>query len=191
MSKKPEEPDDPRATATKSGIRWDAVAAIIASLVGLLALIIAGYTAHLQRQQVREQVWPYLIGGYSGARSELVWVNKGVGPAIVRTVVVKGNHKPLQNWKAVLRFLGMSAAAFNQSFLDGNVISPGETIQWIHFPKQTDYDKFWSEWNRRAIDVVICYCSTLGDCWTTHLGLPSRKAVAACPAVPKAERFTE
>jgi hypothetical protein len=31
---------------------------VIAAGIGLLALLVAGYTAYLQRQQVRAQVWP-------------------------------------------------------------------------------------------------------------------------------------
>ena len=37
-------------------IRYDAVAAVIAALVGMLALLVAGYTAYIQRQQVRALV---------------------------------------------------------------------------------------------------------------------------------------
>ncbi|MGH8155426.1 MAG: hypothetical protein ACREP0_09375 [Rhodanobacteraceae bacterium] len=67
MSEPSRNHDDPRGAATKRGIRWDAMAAIIASLVGLLALIVAGYTAYIQRQQVRAQVWPYLQMGVANA----------------------------------------------------------------------------------------------------------------------------
>ena len=44
-------------------IRYDAIAAVIATLVGMLALLVAGYTAYIQRQQVRAQVWPWLVAG--------------------------------------------------------------------------------------------------------------------------------
>lgn len=63
-------------------IRWDAAAAIIASLVGLLALMIAGYTAYIQRQQVSAQVWPYLMWANSDNGMDYLWINKGVGPAM-------------------------------------------------------------------------------------------------------------
>jgi hypothetical protein len=46
-----------RATApAKSGRDWDAYAAVIASFIGLLALSVSGYTAYVQRQQLRGAV---------------------------------------------------------------------------------------------------------------------------------------
>ena len=42
---------------------WDASAAVIAAFIGLLALLLSAYTAHLQRTQVRAQVWPALQAG--------------------------------------------------------------------------------------------------------------------------------
>ena len=40
---------------------WNAFSAVVAVLVGLLALLVSGYTAHIQKEQVRAQVWPYLL----------------------------------------------------------------------------------------------------------------------------------
>jgi len=39
----------------RSASRYDAV---IATLMGFLALCVSGYTAYMQRQQVRAAVWP-------------------------------------------------------------------------------------------------------------------------------------
>jgi hypothetical protein len=36
---------------------WDAFAAVIASFIGFLALAVSAYTAYVQRQQLRAQVW--------------------------------------------------------------------------------------------------------------------------------------
>jgi hypothetical protein len=170
-------------------IRWDAAAAIIASLVGLLALVVAGYTAYIQRQQVSAQVWPYLIGGNSGNNTELVWMNKGVGPAIVKSVEVTIGGQPQRDWKMVLDTLGIRSAAYHQSFLNGNVVSPGETIHWIRFAQRRDYDEFMHLEQRPDFRVTICYCSTLGDCWRTGFGAAPRQPVDRCPAVPESRQF--
>ena len=50
----------PRGNETRAR-NWDALAAIIAALIGAFALVVSGYTAYLQRTQVRAQVWPYLM----------------------------------------------------------------------------------------------------------------------------------
>jgi len=39
---------------------WDVLGVVIASLIGLLALLVSGYNAYVERQQVRAEVWPYL-----------------------------------------------------------------------------------------------------------------------------------
>src|SRR5207249_10979872 len=47
----------PEQRETRGASRYDAV---IATLVGFLALCVSGYTAYMQRQQVRAAVWPIL-----------------------------------------------------------------------------------------------------------------------------------
>lgn len=102
------------AVGERRQIKWDAVAAIIASLIGFLALLVAAYTAYvqrytadIQREQVRAQVWPYLIPGNSDLTQSLVVNNKGNGPAIVRSVQVLINGKPQPDWNHVLDSLGL------------------------------------------------------------------------------------
>ena len=184
-------PDEPDVASAKRGVRWDAFAAIIASLVGLLALVVAGYTAYIQRQQVRAQVWPYLIGGNSGHGTELIWVNKGVGPAIVHGVQVTIAGKPQRDWNMVLASVGLASAAYHQSFLNGNVVSPGETIHWMQFSNSRDYANFMRFARRPEFRIHICYCSTLGDCWRTGFGGTERQSVGKCPAVPETEQFQD
>src|SRR5947208_17061452 len=47
----------PDEKETRRASRYDAV---IATLVGVCALCVSAYTAHVQRQQVRAAVWPIL-----------------------------------------------------------------------------------------------------------------------------------
>lgn len=171
-------------------IRWDAAAAVIAALVGLLALVVAGYTAYIQRQQVRAQVWPYLLGGFSGGNTELLWINKGVGPAIVRSVEVTIGGKPQADWKAVFQTLGMQSPGIFQSTLNDNVVSPGEKVDWLKFQNKADYEKFRLVEHR--LHVKVCYCSTLGDCWLSDSASNSnRTPIGACPALPKSQQFDD
>src|SRR5882724_9527501 len=86
----------PEQRATRSASRYDAV---IATLVGLCALCVSGYTAYMQRQQVRAMVWPILYFDSSND-PDIHWTlaNKGVGPAIIRHVIVKFDGQPMTNW---------------------------------------------------------------------------------------------
>src|ERR1044072_1365390 len=111
---------------TERPSRWDAVAAIVAALIGFLALGVSGYTAYVQRQQVRAQVWPYLLVGNYDPELALKVLNKGVGPAIVRGVQLWVDDSPQPDWKHALAALGAPQNDIQISTLGGNVLSPGE-----------------------------------------------------------------
>ena len=83
--------------------RYDA---IIATLVGVCALFVSGYTAYMQRQQVRAAVWPILEFDSSNAPDiHFTLANKGVGPAIIRNVIVRVDGQPARNWTEVFEKL--------------------------------------------------------------------------------------
>lgn len=182
------------AASAKRGIRWDAAAAIIASLVGLLALVVAGYTAYIQRQQVSAQVWPYLLMASSDMSSEYMWLNKGVGPAQVESVEVFVNGKPQHDWPAVMVALQLEKAGFRQSTLSGNVVSAGEKVDWLQFTNRNDFLAFRTAARQAKFGVKLCYCSTLGDCWvndSTKADWNDRHAVDKCPAVSEPSQFQD
>src|SRR5690348_1961317 len=199
------ETDDKQNGRLRREIRWDAVAAIIASLVGFLALLVAGYTAYIARytanvqlKQVQAQVWPYLIVGNNDLTQSLVVDNKGMGPAIVRSVQVRIDGKPQRNWNQLVATLGMSKHHFAQTTVNQYVLSPGEQLQAIRFPDKDLWQQFHdAAMNRLSVD--ICYCSTLGECWVSRngnvIGPASMalqlqvKRVDQCPRLPPSDVF--
>ncbi len=175
---------------------WDGVAAVIAAVVGLLALGVSGYTAYIQRQQVRAQVWPYLEAGNDDNDQSLIMYSKGVGPAIVRTAQIFIDGKPLPDWTRVLETLGVPSHDFQQSTLNPSVLMPGEQLKLIKFK---DEDR-WKQFRAAAVErmaMEVCYCSTLGECWLYSDRHPiGYKAlaqlvtpVAQCPRVPESASF--
>ena len=191
MTDSPLSPDAENAK-TRRGIRWDALAAIIASLVGLLALIVAGYTAYIERQQVRAQVWPYLEAEHSGSFYHYVWINRGVGPAVVKSVQVLVDGRPQQNWKTVQHALRVPPFQYHQSTLSGTVVSPGQTLQWLTFKEKADYANFGRAADQANLQIKICYCSTLGDCWMNDSAKKDpRVSVGQCPALPESQQFQD
>ncbi|MGN6789869.1 MAG: hypothetical protein ACTHJP_10090 [Rhodanobacteraceae bacterium] len=205
----PEPPSHPNAStptaAERREIKWDAVAAIIASLVGFLALLVAGYTAYVQRytaeiqnKQVQAQVWPYVISGNDDLNLALTVSNQGVGPAIVRGVQVRMDGKPQSDWNHIVANMGLPPHSFFQSTINRYVLSPGERLQIIRFSEKALWQRFENAaLNRMSID--ICFCSTLGECWMSRnknlIGLPSMPLqlrvdpVDQCPRLPPAEAF--
>lgn len=174
---------------------WDALAATLAALIGFLALIVSGYTAYIQRQQVRAQVWPFMLVGYSDVDHSIVVLNKGTGPALVRSVEVLVDGKPLPKWSAVLEALGVARPDdYGQSTISGNVLSPGERLVIVSVPDDVRYQQFRAEATRR-LTTRICYCSTLGECWMHLSGdrddEPDVRSVDSCPTLGPAETFKD
>ena len=143
---------------------WDK-AAVVAALIGLLALFVSGYTAYIQRQQVRAQVWPWLVAGNNDLDHSIEVLNKGAGPAIVRSAQVFVDGKPQRSWDAVLDALGIAKPhPFQQSTINPNVLTPGERVTAIKFPDEELWKRFRAEATNR-VWMNICFCSSLDDCW--------------------------
>jgi hypothetical protein len=173
--------------------RYDA---IIATFVGLCALCVSGYTAYVQRQQVRAAVWPILEFGSSNAPDiHFSLANKGVGPAIIRHVIVNVDGQPVRNWKEALgKMLGPGEHLFTESDMRDRVLAAGESMT-VLIPCDSEnnplkFDKsnpVWVQMNkeRNRVTVEICYSSTLGECWTVRAGGPTSKSTTAatrhCP----------
>jgi hypothetical protein len=162
---------------TRRASRYDAV---IATFVGLCALCVSAYTAYVQRQQVRAAVWPILEFDSSNAPIHFILANKGVGPAIIRHVIVKVDGQPVRNWKEALeRILGPGEHLGSESDMSGRVFAAGESMT-VFTPRDSEnnplnFDKsnpLWVKMNtdRLRVTVEICYCSTLGECWTLRAG---------------------
>jgi hypothetical protein len=186
---------------TRGAFRYGAV---VATFVGVCALFVSGYTAHVQRQQVRATVWPILEFDSSNAPDiRFTLANKGVGPAIIRHVLVTVDGQPMVTWRQVMeKLLGPEMYHGSESDMSGRVLSAGESLT-VFAPRPTEnnplnYDKsnpLWVEMDRdrERIAVEICYGSTLGEYWTLRSGGKSRSTtteVRRCPG-PSATSFEE
>ena len=166
-----------QANTTHSASRYDAV---IATLVGLLALCVSGYTAYMQRQQVRAAVWPILeFDTSNGPDIHFTISNKGVGPAIIRHVIVKVDGQPVKNWNELLdKFLGREKHRFSESDINGHVFGANESMD-VFTPRDSDgnpltdrSNPLWEKMNeaRSHVSVEVCYSSTLGESWILRAG---------------------
>ena len=163
--------------ATRAAVRYDVV---IATLVGFLALCVSGYTAYVQRQQMRAAVWPILEFGSSNGPIQFTLANKGVGPAIIRNVIVRVDNQPVRNWAEVLeKILGPGKHPGEESDMKGHVFSAGESMNVFILRDSNDnplmFDRsnpLWVQMNkdRFRVTVEICYSSTLGECWILRAG---------------------
>ena len=167
----------PSENEFRSASRYDVV---IATVVGFLALCVSGYTAYMQRQQVRAAVWPILEFDTSNGPIQFMLANKGVGPAIIKHVVVRVDDQPVKTWYEVLeKILGPGYHPGEEADMSDHVFSGGESRN-VFTPhddaqKPVAFDKsnpLWEKLNtgRKRVTVEICYSSTLGESWTLHGG---------------------
>jgi hypothetical protein len=177
--------------------------AIVATFIGLLAVCVSAYTAYMQRQQVRAAVWPILEFDSGNGPIHFTLANKGVGPAIIRHVIVKVDGQPVKNWIEVLdKLMGPEKHRYSESDMSAHVLAAGET-RTVFTPQDPNgndiaYDRsnpLWIQMNkdRLRVTVEICYSSTLGECWTLRAGgtTPSTTTpIRHCPT-PSANSFKQ
>jgi hypothetical protein len=168
----------PEEKETRGATRYETV---IATFIALLAVCVAGYTAYMQRQQVRAAVWPILEFDSSNHPDiHFILANKGVGPAIIRHVVVKVDGQRVLNWvEALQKLVGPGEHPYSESDMSGRVLAAGESIT-VFMPRDSEnnpilYDRsnpLYVQMNkdRQRIEAEICYSSTLGECWTLRAG---------------------
>jgi hypothetical protein len=175
------------APAPKRKRDWDAWAAVAASFAAVLALVVGAYTADLQRQQVRAQVWPRLQVARAEGRHIIAW-NKGTGPARVRSVRMEVNRRLVKNWDELLVALGHEPKGYGQSQVNKTVISAGERIDAFSGKDDEAGRALFKAvfGDLRPIGIEICYCSVLDQCWRTGGGgsfgdIDDEREVDGCP----------
>jgi hypothetical protein len=182
---------------SREGATASRLDAVVATFVGVLALCVSAYTAFMQRQQVRAQVWPILVYGSSNLPAiALSLSNKGVGPARIKHVVVTYQGQSYIQWEDLFdRMLGKDKYFYMQSPAFGTVLSPGESVEMVslgdlkHEPLVAGPPGSIGDLanrGRRHIGVEVCYCSTLDDCWTlvSQPGKPAETlATPRCPSL--------
>ena len=186
------------ARAGKRRRNWDALAAVIASFVGLLALAVSGYTAYVQREQLRAQVWPRVQPSYNNVGSVGMFVtNQGTGPARVIAVRVAVDGVPATRWADVKKAAGYSAGeGIITSSLNWSVIPAGKEIAFLRPDEQERSLARFRELlpgGKHGVELTLCYCSVLDECWAIGANLWQSTVpgtVESCP-ITASERFLD
>jgi hypothetical protein len=166
--------------------RRDRLAAVASGFAAFLALVVSTANVYLQREQIRAQVWPRLTWSWDITDGALRFIvrNRGVGPASVRSVRVTVDGQPVHGWYEAAERLIHEPALRNASVFgfDESVLSPGDEIVTLRLNDDAQVAAFLSE--RRRLDVEICFCSTMEECWKLHGGgrlTSDTVPVARCP----------
>jgi hypothetical protein len=181
-------PEPPPRKPWTFGGHKELLAALASGFVGALALATSTYNVYLQRQQVRAQVWPYLVLGadFDGKEGVSITVtNRGVGPAQVKRVRVSVDGKRAGDWQeAIAMLLHSKSPPLGESWrlgeIEDQVMSPGQDI--IAMAIKQHSRELVAE--RRRLAIEICYCSTLDECWLLSspnpFDPPTTQPIAEC-----------
>lgn len=173
---------------------WDALAAVIAALVGVLALAIAGYTAYVQRQQLRAQVWPNVLLEYSGINMTFFALSQGTGPARITAIRMTVNGVVVRRWGELGKAAEFNGdAGFASSDLGAAVLSPAKEFVFLQPRNDASHAAFREllPGGKHMLVVTLCYCSVLDDCWvSSSTAAPDNEPGTRndCP-IAEAERF--
>jgi hypothetical protein len=168
-------------------IETSLIAAIAAGVVGLSALGVSVYEAYLMREQQRASVWP-IVEAWSFHMSESGFgvsvANKGIGPALLRSVDVSVDGVRKHSWQQLYgELLGTDSLRYNMSAISGNVLAAGEMLT-IFSVSPDDGSKAFHEVSEN-VSFEICYCSVFEQCWVYQLdnlkmAVPRTEEIDAC-----------
>lgn len=183
--------ETPEAPAARRGIDWSMLTAIMAVLVGALALAVSVYTARLQQLQVRAEVWPHLTPIFDSGEQRLLLANKGVGPARLMWVSMAVGEQTVTTWAALVQALDVSPDAlggYSYSSLEPQMVGAGEAVPALQFSTSAGWDNFLQARVRGPLRMTLCYCSVLDECRVA--GAEADPALGdrwldACPAPPR------
>lgn len=183
---------------------FDLIVALCALLISGVAAAASAYQTYVIRQQYSATVWPYLTFVTSSSENYLVLKinNAGIGPALVRSAVVTRDGRAVEvpvnattepalgqairpeREAAKIQEVRTHARASSltiSSIVRGDVIPAGSSLELLRADGPFLARRVIAD--LRRIDLKLCYCSLLGNCWTKRLWDPSAEphAVAGCP----------
>ncbi len=178
---------DDEPAGLRKAIRLDLVIAICALLVSALATSASWWQTHVVAQQLQAQVWPYLTitGTLSNSEVSYAISNDGLGPAVIRSVVLTVDGKPqrtmLDAMHALIGRMGRQAHGLDMATPGvGTVIRVGGSVTMFHLASTVLAPKLARQTGR--VGLRVCYCSIVGGCWLKESQQSDPQIVASCPS---------
>jgi hypothetical protein len=187
-------PISPSDRTTRSRSQRAQIGSIVAVVVSVVALGLNLYQTRLLQTQLHSGVWPYLSISYPLSYSEhdsdfrFTISNDGVGPAIVKSVRVTLDGRPMQRWEDVFDALfgdHHKISSYLGTVHDQVIPSGVNRDTRIEAVRLVDREagRGMHEAGGTRLIMEICYCSVYDDCWVVRAD--KHGAVASCqPAGP-------
>lgn len=164
------QPEPPRK---KFVLKSEIVVALSAIFVSVATLFVYIYQARIMQGQQHAAVWPHLEWRYSIRNDDgfvLTVINKGVGPAIVKSSKMSCDGQEVKDSRELLaKFIKTDSVNFYYSSVDNMVIAPNEKLEVFHLYVKDDkeyanYQKAMEHFYSK-LSYEICFCSIYNDCW--------------------------
>jgi hypothetical protein len=187
-------------------IRFDLLVALLALLISAVAAGASAYQTYVIRKQFSATVWPYLTfitRSSTDKYFELSVSNPGIGPALIFNAVVTRDGNVVARAPSPTTLPAISVAIERDrvaakadernsgthgvsgmtasTIASGDVLPPGQQLELLRVDGKFITRRVLGD--IRHVDVTLCYCSLLGDCWTKRLWDPviRPRPVRACP----------
>jgi hypothetical protein len=177
--------DNSESPATKGGrktISRNSVLPICAPLISAVACAASLYQLRMAMSSISAQTWPYVTIGWRHTNDEtgIVVDNDGLGPAIIRDVVLTVDGQDQHDAISALRqIISIADASIELDALTrGVVIRAGKSLNLFVVRGASWANQLRSAQNR--VNLEICYCSILGQCWSNSLASVIPREVSVC-----------
>jgi hypothetical protein len=180
----------------EKGFRFDLILALCALTISTVAALASVYQTRVIARQLSATVWPYvsLEHTYSKDGAELGITNYGLGPALIRSAWLRSDGKTYDSWDALTaayvahakRLSGVRGQlSLRERSIDGStVLSAGESKALIT-AHGTGNATALAVRAIENLEVRICYCSLLGQCWLVEASQTAGpQPQSSCPHGP-------
>jgi hypothetical protein len=198
------DPDGVRLEPRRTGHRLlDFAVAGSAILISLISLGVAIHLGQVQQRLVAANSWPFLqfASSYNiedGKQVVSIGIsNDGAGAAILKSLVVRYQGKVIRGYVELLQAccglrqgvtktdVGENIGVGQESSLIG-VLRAREKVTMLKLVRTSSNLEFWQRFSaaRGALTFQACYCSIVGDCWTSDLRTLDPAPVKSCHKNP-------
>jgi hypothetical protein len=169
-------------------------------LISVISLFVALSANRTQERMLAASVWPSLISGTSNITLEgdpqisIDLLNRGTGPARVRWAQLLHDGTPVRDIDELLARCcagdGGAAARDQLQFLSSGiqrrVVGADEWIALLRVPQPQPVHPLWNalDRERHRMELRVCYCSVLDDCWVLDSTEDEPEPVRQCPRTP-------
>jgi hypothetical protein len=163
------EPADSQPKKQNRAFKSEFIVALAAIIVSVMTMVVYIYQANIMREQQHVSVWPYVEWDMEVGSGEfnVTIINKGVGPAIIRTTSLKFDEQSVSSLDYLKKVVGNldSVASIYYTSVDKRVLSAGEQMILVRAAGDLE-GKIPSDVFQRT-SYELCFCNVYGECWTS------------------------